>query len=175
MVVQVADDPDFTQDVKTVYNNDKDNSSGLGVGTDKEYFETYEGRLMDAKGVEGRYVRLYSKGSTYSALNRYTEVEVWAPAGAMTRAATLGTDPDLPHRAGSAAAPAGPAPAAHRRVGSRRQVPGALEQAGLPYDPDEYHGPILYYTTLPFAWLSAGRRPHGDARPGREPPHSHCA
>jgi len=80
IVVQVADDPDFTQNVKTVYNNDYDNSSGLGVGTDKEYFETYEGRLMDAKGVEGRYVRFYSKGSTYSALNRYTEAEVWGVA-----------------------------------------------------------------------------------------------
>lgn len=77
IVVQVSDDPDFTQDVKTVYNNDYDNSSGLGVGTDKEYFETYEGRLIDAKGVEGRYVRTYSRGSTYSALNRYTEIEVW--------------------------------------------------------------------------------------------------
>lgn len=77
VVVQVADDPDFTSNVKTVYNNDYDNSSGLGVGTDKEYFESYEGRLIDAKGVEGRYVRCYSKGSTYSALNRYTEVEVW--------------------------------------------------------------------------------------------------
>lgn len=77
IVVQVSDDPDFTQDVKTVYNNDYDNSSGLGVGTDKEYFETYEGRLIDAKGVEGRYVRTYSRGSTYSALNRYTEIEFW--------------------------------------------------------------------------------------------------
>jgi hypothetical protein len=77
VVVQVADDPDFTQNVKTIYNNDKDNSSGLGVGTDKEYFENYEGRLIDAKGVEGQYVRCYSKGSSYSALNRYTEIEVW--------------------------------------------------------------------------------------------------
>jgi hypothetical protein len=80
VVVQVADDADFTQNVKTVFNNDQDNSSGLGVGTDKEYFESYEGRLMPAKGVEGRYVRLTSKGSTYSALNRYTEVEVWGAA-----------------------------------------------------------------------------------------------
>jgi hypothetical protein len=79
VIVQVSDDPDFTQNVKTVYSNDQDNSSGLGIGTDKEYFENYEGRLMDAKGVEGRYIRLYSKGSTYSALNRYTEIEVWAP------------------------------------------------------------------------------------------------
>lgn len=77
VIVQVSDDPDFTQGVKTLFNNDYDNSSGLGVGTDKEYFETYEGKLIDAKGVEGRYVRCYSRGSTYSALNRYTEIEVW--------------------------------------------------------------------------------------------------
>jgi len=78
VVVQVANDPDFLNEVATAYNNDWDNSSGLGVGKDKEYFENYEGRLIPAKGVKGRYVRLYSKGSTYSALNRYTEVEVWA-------------------------------------------------------------------------------------------------
>jgi hypothetical protein len=78
VVVQVSDDPDFVKDVKTVFNNDYDNSSGLGIGTHKEYFENYEGKLIDAKGVVGRYVRLYSKGSTYSALNRYTEVEVHA-------------------------------------------------------------------------------------------------
>ncbi|HOX01292.1 MAG TPA: discoidin domain-containing protein [Candidatus Paceibacterota bacterium] len=78
VVVQISDDPDFTQNVKTVYNNDYDNSSGLGIGTDKEYFENYEGRLIDAKGAKGRYVRMYSRGSTFSALNRYTEVEVFA-------------------------------------------------------------------------------------------------
>lgn len=78
VIVQVSNDPDFLNNVSTVYNNDWDNSSGLGVGKDKEYFENYEGRLINAKGVKGRYVRLYSKGSTYSALNRYTEVEVWA-------------------------------------------------------------------------------------------------
>jgi hypothetical protein len=78
VVVQVADDPDFVENVRTVFNNDYDNSAGLGVGTDKEYFESFEGKLIDAKGVVGRYVRLYSKGSTYSALNRYTEVEVYA-------------------------------------------------------------------------------------------------
>lgn len=77
VILQVSDDPDFTTGVKTLYNNDYDNSSGVGIGTDKEYFENYEGRLIDAKGAEGRYLRLYSRGSTYSALNRYTEVEVW--------------------------------------------------------------------------------------------------
>jgi len=77
VIVQVADDPDFIENVRTVFNNDADNSSGLGVGTDREYFETYEGKLINTKGVKARYVRFYSKGSTESALNEYTELEVY--------------------------------------------------------------------------------------------------
>jgi NedA-like, galactose-binding domain len=77
VIVQVADDPDFIQNVRTIFNNDTDNSSGLGVGTDREYFETYEGKLINAKGVKARYIRFYSKGSTESALNEYTEIEVY--------------------------------------------------------------------------------------------------
>ena len=37
----------------------------------------YEGRLIDTKGVEARYIRLYSRGSSYSGMNRYIEVEAW--------------------------------------------------------------------------------------------------
>jgi len=77
VIVQVADDPDFIENVRTIFNNDLDNTSGLGVGTDREYFETYEGKLIDAKGVKARYIRFYSKGSTESALNEYTELEVF--------------------------------------------------------------------------------------------------
>jgi hypothetical protein len=77
VIVQVADDPDFTQNVHTVYNNDRDNSAGLGAGTNRQYFETYMGKIVDAKGARGRYVRLYSHGSTDSALNEYTEVEIY--------------------------------------------------------------------------------------------------
>lgn len=77
VVVQVADDPDFIENVRTVFNNDQDNSSGLGIGADREYFESYEGKLIDAKGIKARYVRFYSKGSTDSALNEYTEIEIW--------------------------------------------------------------------------------------------------
>ena len=47
-VVQVADDADFIENVKTIYNNDFDNSSGLGIGKDLEYIEDYRGRLIDA-------------------------------------------------------------------------------------------------------------------------------
>jgi RNA polymerase sigma factor (sigma-70 family) len=77
VVVRVADDPDFTTNVRTVFNNDSDNSSGLGVGKDREYFETYEGKLINAKGVKARFLRFYSNGSTESALNEYTEIEVY--------------------------------------------------------------------------------------------------
>lgn len=80
VVVQVADDPDFLTNVQTIFNNDQDNSSGLGVGTDREYFEYFEGKLINAKGVKGRYLRCYSKGSTESALNEYTEIEVYGRA-----------------------------------------------------------------------------------------------
>lgn len=82
VIVQVADDPDFISGVKTVFNNDHDNSAGLGVGKDKEYIETYEGRLIDAKGAQGRYVRLYSKGSTANDQNHYVEVEVFGKPAA---------------------------------------------------------------------------------------------
>lgn len=78
VIVQVADDAGFTENVRTLFNNDIENSSGRGVGTDKQYFETYEGRTVDAKGAKARFVRLYSKGSTDSALNEYTEVEIYA-------------------------------------------------------------------------------------------------
>ena len=77
VIVQVADDPDFVSNVKTVFNNDHDNTSGLGVGKDMNYVETSEGKLIDAKGVQGRYVRLYSRGNNANDLNNYVEVEVY--------------------------------------------------------------------------------------------------
>jgi hypothetical protein len=77
IIVQVSDDPEFKKDVKAVFNNDQDNTSGQGAGTDREYFETRYGKRINAKGVRGRFVRFYSKGSTESALNEYTELEVY--------------------------------------------------------------------------------------------------
>ncbi|MDH4195768.1 MAG: discoidin domain-containing protein [Candidatus Aminicenantes bacterium] len=77
VVVQVANDKDFITGVVTVFNNDHDNSSGLGAGKDREYIETNEGRLIDPKGAQGRYVRLYSAGNTSNDMNHYVEVEVY--------------------------------------------------------------------------------------------------
>jgi len=79
VVVQVADDADFITNVKTVFNNDRDNSAGLGVGEDLHYTETNEGKLLDvlAQGIKARYVRPYSQGNTSNDLNHYIEVEVY--------------------------------------------------------------------------------------------------
>lgn len=77
VIVQVSDDPDFIDGVTTVFNNDHDNSAGMGEGQDKAYIETSEGRLIDAKGATGRYVRLYSSGNTANDMNHYVEVEVF--------------------------------------------------------------------------------------------------
>jgi hypothetical protein len=80
VIVQASDDPEFKTGVQTLFNNDQDNSSNLGAGTDREYFENNEGRLIAAKGVKARFLRCYSKGSTESALNEYTEIEVYGRA-----------------------------------------------------------------------------------------------
>jgi hypothetical protein len=77
VVVQVSDDKDFVGGVTTVFNNDHDNTSGLGAGRDKEYIETFDGKLFDGKGVKARYVRLYSGGNTSNDMNHYVEVEVY--------------------------------------------------------------------------------------------------
>jgi hypothetical protein len=78
VIIQIADDEAFTKNVRTLFNNDYENRAGFGVGTDKEYFETKEGRLIDAKGQAARYVRWYTNGSHLSALNNRTEIEVYA-------------------------------------------------------------------------------------------------
>jgi hypothetical protein len=84
VVVQIADDADFTVNVRTVYNNDRDNSLGLGVGTQKEYMEFNEGLAIEVHGEKARYMRCYSNGSTCisdsqlpACGNDYREVEVW--------------------------------------------------------------------------------------------------
>jgi hypothetical protein len=82
VVVQVSDDPKFEKDVTTIFNADAANELGLGAGRDLAYIETYEGKLIDAKGGKGRYIRLYSKGNTTNKLNHYIEVEVFGKPAA---------------------------------------------------------------------------------------------
>ena len=77
VIVRIADDAEFAKNVRTIFNNDQDDSSKLGAGTDREFFETNEGKLINAKGEKAQFIRFYSKGSTESALNEYTEIEVY--------------------------------------------------------------------------------------------------
>jgi hypothetical protein len=77
VVIQISDDPEFKEGVTTVFNNDFDNSSGLGRGNDNPYIESRYGLLVDARGTRGRHVRLYSNGNTTDDANHYIEVEVF--------------------------------------------------------------------------------------------------
>lgn len=80
VVVQLSNDKDFITDVKTVFNNDIDNSAGLGIGKDMHYVETNEGKLIDliSQGSpKARYIRLYSNGNTGNDLNHYIEIDAY--------------------------------------------------------------------------------------------------
>jgi hypothetical protein len=77
VVVQISDDPAFKTGVQTIFNNDAHDTLGLGAGRDLSYVETYEGKLMEGKGAQGRYVRLFSNGNSHDDLNHYIEVEVY--------------------------------------------------------------------------------------------------
>ncbi len=59
------------------FNNDTDASLKKGIGRNRPYIETHRGMFMDAKGVQGQYVRLYSNGNTANNLNHYVEVEIF--------------------------------------------------------------------------------------------------
>ena len=76
VVVQLGEAAASVGETVTLFNNDHDNSSGLGVGSDKEYVETFEGRLIEGHGRRARYVRLHSNGNTTDDTNSYIEVEV---------------------------------------------------------------------------------------------------
>jgi len=77
VIVQLSDDPEFKSGVTTIFNNDHDNSAGMGKGRDPAYVETNKGRIIPANGAVARYVRLWSNGNTSDGLNHYIEVEVY--------------------------------------------------------------------------------------------------
>ena len=76
-VVQVSNDPTFVASVTTLFNNDYDNSAGLGKGFDKEYYEDHFGKRVAGHGIRARYVRIASNGNTSGPYNHFTEVEVY--------------------------------------------------------------------------------------------------
>ena len=80
VVVQVSDDAEFKSGVTTLFNNDLEDKCKQGKGTDKNYVETNNGRLIDGKNSKGRYVRLWSAGNSANEMNHYVEVQVYGKA-----------------------------------------------------------------------------------------------
>ena len=77
VIVQVSNDPTFESGVTTLFNNDYDDSAEQGKGTSKPYVDSRYGKLIDAKGSNAQFVRLYSNGNTANDMNHYIEVEVY--------------------------------------------------------------------------------------------------
>lgn len=77
VIVQFSNTPDFSSGVTTVFNNDRDNSAGQGIGTDSEYKETADGKEITFAPVEARYVRFWSNGSKSNVWNHYVEAKVY--------------------------------------------------------------------------------------------------
>ncbi len=77
VIVQVADDAAFTKNVRTLFNCDTDASAKMGIGRDRPYLDLHVGKVVDARGVLARYVRLFSDGNTTDNLNHYVEVEIF--------------------------------------------------------------------------------------------------
>jgi hypothetical protein len=78
IVVQIAEDPSFLSETVTLFNNDHDNSVGKGIGADREYIESANGKVLQANGEIGTYLRLYSNGNTTNDMNHYIEVAIYA-------------------------------------------------------------------------------------------------
>lgn len=77
VAIQTSNDPEFKDGVHVVFNNDHNDSAGLGKGEDKEYIESYKGKFIDMEGAKARYIRLYTAGNTSDDFNHYVEAMVF--------------------------------------------------------------------------------------------------
>lgn len=82
VIVQIADDPAFTKNVRTLLNNDHDNSAKMGKGTDAAFYTRWWGELVDARGADGtgaraRYVRIHTSEGMEGEWVRFVEVDVY--------------------------------------------------------------------------------------------------
>jgi len=82
VIVQVSDNSDFTGNVKTLFNNDYDNSTGQGIGEDTSYTSRWWGEIVDTRGpdntgMEMRYVRVYTNGGAADEETRFVEICVY--------------------------------------------------------------------------------------------------
>lgn len=82
VIVQIANNSDFTENVKTLFNNDYDNSSGQDIGKDTAYYARWWGEIVDARGpdkngMETRYVRVHTNGGAAGEETKFVEIAVY--------------------------------------------------------------------------------------------------
>lgn len=76
VIIQMANEENF-RDARIVFNNDHDNTSGMGRGDDESWIETNNGHPVRLNGITARYVRLYSNGRHCDDTNHWIEVEIY--------------------------------------------------------------------------------------------------
>ena len=117
-------------------------------------------RLIDAKGVKGRYVRLYSRGNTTNENNHYIEVEVWGKRLALWLDAWPWSV--LPAALGLRCVRMEDRPM-HADEAVHAVILGEMLETGVyRYNPHDSHGPTLYYLELPVAARPGGARLAGN-------------
>lgn len=80
VIIQLSDDPHFTKNVTTIFNNDSENLALLGAGSDPRYFETKRGLTIDFPPVRARYIRSWINGSNTNSYNHWVQLEAYGPA-----------------------------------------------------------------------------------------------
>lgn len=85
VVVQLSTTSNFSSGVTTVFNNDTDNSAGLGVGSDAEYIEEQAGKDVPVHPIQARYARFYLRGNYVpnNNWNHYVELQAFGFPNAM--------------------------------------------------------------------------------------------
>jgi hypothetical protein len=91
-LVELSDSSTFAGGNTIVYNNDTNNSLGLGTGTDTEYAESSAGKNISFSAVNARYIRIYSNGSSSNTANHYVEAEAYASSTSGLKQGDLNND-----------------------------------------------------------------------------------
>ena len=78
VAVQVSSDREFGASSATIFNCDRDDSLGFGIGSDRRFATSLYGKLIRVSSLPGRYVCIWFDGSArYHSTSRLVEVEVY--------------------------------------------------------------------------------------------------
>jgi len=82
VILQASNDEAFQDEVKTLFNNDHDFSSGVDRGHDTAYYTRWWGELVDTRDEDGvplraRFVRIYTGDGMEGERPRFVELAVY--------------------------------------------------------------------------------------------------